>query len=386
MMIRTIKNIDRRYTQWLTSSEKNAAGRIGLFRILYSLYSLWLYTYFRCEEMILLPTIAWHPPKFLFWLDAPPPFVFGFLESMMAASLVLLMIGYKTRFITVVVFILSMSLSGIRLGFGLIAYKPIVVTAFYVPLFMMFSLWGSTYSIDSILRKRKGLYTPSPKDSSWHYFWVCRGLMVILAMLFFSSGLSKIIKKDWIINPHFAGNLMVQKTLESYLNNGFPINPLSIYIANHDFLSIPMQYGALAFETLSIFIIFSSIIRRIFFYVVPIFHSFNTFLMGIPFTTAIGIYIAFPDWQVLYKKFYPKRLSFSWLNNLSSSILITGSIIISLTVGITWNTLPVTRNLFGLGGFINFHTIWFVIFFAALVRIFSLIYRQIMRQQQNLLR
>lgn len=372
-MIKILKKLENNYTQWLSSPQVNAAGRIGLFRILYSLYCLWFYSYFQFSEMSLVPTIQWNPIQLFSWFNAPPPYVFPILESLLSASLILLLIGYKTRLATVLVFLFGSSLAGIRISLFMREHVLMII-AFYVPLFMMFSLWGCTYSIDAILRKRKGLFTPNPQDSSWKYFWTSRGLMVILALLFFSSGLAKIIKKQWIINPDFVGNLMVAKTVDSYLSNGFPVNPLSIFIGHHDFLSVSMQYGALIFETLSILIIFSPIARTIFFYIAPLFHSFNTFFLGIPFAAVIGIYLAFPDWQALYERFYPKYPSFNWLNKLSSSMLIIGSIISCAIVGLTWNMTPFTRYLFSWGELINYHTIWFIIFPVSVIWLIASLY------------
>ncbi|MEM8779937.1 MAG: hypothetical protein AAGF26_13920 [Cyanobacteria bacterium P01_G01_bin.49] len=374
-MIKILKKLEYNYTQWLSSPQINAAGRIGLFRILYSLYCLWFYSYFQFSEMSLVPSIQWHPIRLFSWFNAPPPpYVFPILESLLSASLILLLVGYKTRLATVLVFLFGSSLAGIRISFFMKDHV-LMITAFYVPLFMIFSLWGSTYSIDAILKKRKGLFTPNPQDSSWKYFWTSRGLMVILAILFFSSGFAKIIKKQWVMNPDFVGNLMVNKTVDSYLSNGFPINPLSVFIGHHRFLSVPMQYGAIIFETLCILIIFSAIARTIFFYTAPFFHSFNTFFLGIPFAAVIGIYLAFPDWQVLYERFYPKYLRFNWLNKLSSPILIIGSIISCMVVGLTWNLTTFTRYLFSWGQLINYHTIWFIVFPVTIIWVIASLYR-----------
>lgn len=373
-MITIFKKLEKNYNHWLSRPQFNAAGRIGLFRILYSLFCLWFYSHFHFTEMTLVPAEKWSPILLFSWLNAPPPFVFSILESLLSASLILLLVGYKTRMATILVFLFGTSLSGIRISLFMIEHVLMLIS-FFVPLLMMFSLWGSTYSIDAILRKRKNLPTPNPQDSSWKYSWTSRGLIVILAVLYFSAGIFKLIRKEWIINPDFVGNLLVFKTIDSYLYNGFPINPLSIFIGHHPFLSIPMQYGALIFETLSIFIIFSPIARTIFFYIVPLFHCFNAIFLGIPFAATIGVYLAFPDWQAIYERLYPKYLSFKWLNKLSSSELIMGSIISCIIVGITWNTTFFTRYLFGWGNLVDYHTIWFIILPISVIRLILIIYK-----------
>ncbi|ACB52703.1 hypothetical protein cce_3355 [Crocosphaera subtropica ATCC 51142] len=365
-MIKVLKQLEKNYTQWLSSPAPNAAGRIGLFRILYSIFSLWLCSYLHYGEMGLVPAIQWKPILLLSWLDSPPYQLIPIFESLLVSSLILLLVGYQTRLATLFVFVLGSGLTAIR--FSLFMGDALfMVQYFYIPLFMLFSHWGDTYSIDSILAKRQGKMTPQPQNSSWRYFWSSRGLLVVYTLLMFSSAFFKIIKKEWIFNPNFVGYLIIDKTFNSYLNNGFPVNPISIFIAHHRSLYIPMQYFALIFETSAILILFIPIVRFLFFRLIPIFHFSNTFLMGIPFATVIGIYLAFPDWQSIYERFYPKFFRFNWLNKLSSPILIISSISIAAIVGMTWNILPVFRYIFSWFGLVKFHTIWLIIFPFALI-------------------
>lgn len=374
-MIKLLKRLEKKYTGWLSSPAPNAAGRIGLFRILYSLFSLWLCSYLNYTEMILIPAIQWKPIFLLSWLDSPPYQLIPIFESLLVTSLVLLLVGYQTRLATLFVFILGSGLTGIRVSLFM-GDALFMIQYFYIPLFMLFSHWGDTYSIDAILAKRRGKIRPQPQDSSWRYFWPSRGLLVVYALLMFSSGFFKIIHKKWIFNPNFVGHLMITKTLDSYINNGFPVNPISIFIANHPFVAIPMQYFALIFETSAILILFIPIVRFFFFRIIPIFHFSNVFLMGIPFATVIGIYLAFPDWQKIYERFYPKYFRFNWLNKLSSIILIIGSISLALLIGISWNVLPIFRYIFSLFGLVRFHTIWLIIFPFAFIWAIVSIYRK----------
>lgn len=254
-MIQLLKRLEKNYTQWLSSPAPNAAGRIGLFRILYSLFSLWLCSYLHYGEMNLIPAIQWKPIFLLSWLDSPPYQLIPIFESLLVSSLILLLVGYQTRLATLFILILGSGLTAIRISLFM-NDALFMVQYFYIPLFMLFSHWGDTYSIDGILAQRRGKVTPQPQNSSWGYFWPVRGLLVVYSLLMFSSGFFKIIKKDWVFDYNFVGHLMITKTLNSYLNNGFPVNPISIFIANHPFLAIPMQYFALIFETAAILILF----------------------------------------------------------------------------------------------------------------------------------
>ncbi len=373
-MFKILQKFNKRFTLWMSSPEVNAAGRIGLFRILYSIYCLWLYSHFRFSELSTIPTIQWEPIHILFWLNSPPPpYSFPVTESLLAFCLILLLVGYKTRLATALILLLSSGLIAVRHSLFM-GDSVSIIPAFYIPLFMLFSPWGDTYSIDAILKERKGLPIPKPQDSSWRFFWHCRGLLIILALLFFSSGFHKILKKDWLVYPHFVGHLLVGKTVNSYLTNGFPINPISIFIGHHRSIHIPMQYGALVFETAAILIIFIPLVKSIFFRTVPLFHCFNAFFLGIPGPTFLPIYFAFPDWQYLYERFYPKWLKLNWLNKFSSSSLIVSSLLIATFVGVTWNILPITRNVFSWFQLINFHTIWVIVLMFVLIWNISFLY------------
>ncbi|MGF1523532.1 MAG: hypothetical protein ACFBSF_14545 [Leptolyngbyaceae cyanobacterium] len=349
----------------MKSPVPNAAGRMGLFRILYSLFSLWLCSYLHYGEMSLIPAEQWEPTLLLAWLNHPPYTVIPICEALLAAALILLLVGYQTRVATFMIFLLGVCLTAIRIGLFM-ADHLFMIQYFYIPLFMIFSCWGDTYSIDSILRERQGKFIPQIRDPSWRYFWPSKGLLVIYALLMFSSAYSKVLEWDWISNPNFVGNLIAIKTIGSYLDNGFPVNPISIWISQQPWLYIPIQYGTLIFETVSILILFSPVIRFLFFRIIPIFHFANTFLMGIPFATVIGIYLTFPDWQMIYERFYPKAWCFTWLKRLSSTTLISVAILGAAFVGSTWNILPLTRYIFSGFHLINFHMAWLVIFPFAL--------------------
>ncbi len=359
-----------RFDRWLRASAPNAAGRMGLYRIVYSFFFLWFFSYLKFTELSYIPVTQWNPPLLFSWLSKPPAIFFPLAESLLAALLILMLVGYCTRLTTVLVFLLGFVLTGMRASL-LLREHTIMLTAFYVPLFMSFSDWGSTYSIDAILRRRRGQFCPTPQNSSWRYIWPSKGLMVVLGFLFASAALSK---WDWVINPRFVGDFMLGKSVQSYLRNGFPINPLVAPLAHSNFFIIPSQYIVLLFEAAFILVLFNRFARAIIFRVVLIFHSFNTFFLGIPFASVLSIYLAFPDWQALYQRFYPKWLRLTWLKSLSSPFLVKGSLILAVLTGLLWDTTPIPRAVFGLFGLVDYHTIWFIIFPLSIIWIAVSIY------------
>ena len=132
-MIKIVKNLEKNYTQWLSSPEPNAAGRMGLFRILYSIFGLWLSSHLHYGEMSLIPATQWNPIRLLFWLDSPPDALISSFESLLVSALILLLVGYQTRLATLCVFILGSGLTAIRMSLFM-RDAIFMVQYFYIPL------------------------------------------------------------------------------------------------------------------------------------------------------------------------------------------------------------------------------------------------------------
>lgn len=368
--MKLLRRIEHRYVRWLTRPAQNAAGRMGLYRIVYSLFYLWFLSHMRFSELSLVPPGLWEPTILFSKLAPLPGMAYPTMEILLVIALGLLLVGYKTRLATLITLLMGFSLAIFRTGL-LTQERTILVPTFYVPLFMLLSHWGDTYSIDAVLRKKRGLATVNPKDSSWRYIWPARGLLIILSLLFLSATITKCIQVDWLTNPQFVGNFVLHKGVESHLKNGFPIHPLSTLLGRTPALAIPTQYIVLLFEGAFILVLFSRIAQAIILRLAPIFHSINTLLLGIPFISVLGIYAAFPDWQHLYERFYPQTLRLKGLEKQASTMLHIGPIGFALIIGALWNTTPIPRQLFGLFDLFNYQTLWFALVPFILAWIFS---------------
>ncbi|MEO1297153.1 MAG: hypothetical protein AAFW75_15475, partial [Cyanobacteria bacterium J06636_16] len=117
---------------------------MGLFRILYSLFSLWLCSYLHYGEMSLIPDTRWDPTLLLAWVKNPPYASISIFESLLAGSFILLLVGYQTRLATLAVFLLGVCLTAMRVGLFMKDHL-FIVQYFYIPLFMVLSRWGDTY-------------------------------------------------------------------------------------------------------------------------------------------------------------------------------------------------------------------------------------------------
>ncbi|MGD1948865.1 MAG: hypothetical protein ACFB14_04375 [Leptolyngbyaceae cyanobacterium] len=370
------QRLEHRYVQWLTRPAQNAAGRMGLYRIIYSVFYLWFLSPLKFSELSLVPKSRWEPTILFSSLPALPGVSYPAMEVLLVMALVLLLLGYKTRLANLIVLVMGFGLAGFRTGF-LMQERTIVLTVFYVPLFMLLSRWGETYSIDALLRQKRGQPVVSPHKSSWRYIWPARGLMVVLSILFLSAAVIKFIELAWLVEPRLVGDLVLAKGVKSLLTNGFPIHPLGPNIGRTNALAIPSQYVVLLFETCFVLVLFNRFAQALILRLAPIFHSFNTLLLGIPFISILSMYAAFPDWQALYEKFYPKALRIKGLDKLPSSFLIAGSLGLALLVGLLWNTTPSARQIFGLFGLLSYQTLWFWLLPFVLLWIFSPLWRRL---------
>ena len=83
------------------------------------------------------------------------------------------------------------------------------------------------------------------------------------------------------------------------------------------------------------------------------------------------MYAAFPDWQRLYERFYPKFLRLTGLAKLPAPLLVSGSLGLAVLVGLLWNITPIPRQIFGLFDLLSYQTLWFALLPLVLVWILS---------------
>jgi hypothetical protein len=349
-------------THWLVRDKIHAAGRIGLYRVFFSLFYLWRLSNLHLAELNDV-VLRYKRPILFTWVPDPPSF--GLLESVLITALGLQLFGIFTRVASVAVLVLGiwfdicrMSLTGIGLAMFLIV--------FWVPVLMVFSEWGATYSVDNLLR-RKRAQAIDPDDPSGGRFWPIRSVLICLSALYCTAGVSK-IQGYWLQDPDFIHNFLLSKGVGSHLQNGAPLNPLVPWIAAQPFLTRSMQYGALIFETIFPLTIFSRAARAFFFRFIPMFHAMNTFLFGILVVEILGVYGAFVDWHGLLKRLLGARL-----DALAQRMAPRGPLIawvlfaVAVSCGISWNAAEFPRALFNLGGWLESYRVWILVTVIAIV-------------------
>lgn len=346
------------FERWLTAPSVNAAGQIGLARIVYSLFYLWTLSQLHFTEVVQRAVIQWEPATIFSGALPPSASALSLGESLLAGALLLLLFGIWTRWITLAVLVLGCWLmSADNAAFAVDRTSALLV--FYVPFLMIFSRWGSTYSLDAHLRQRRGQPVPEVTDSSWQFIWPARALLLILAYLFMTGGYRKLTAGDWLAYPDWLSGLLYSKSVISYLQNGTPMSPLAPLLVSLPWLTTLGQYSVIVFEFTFPLVLFSRFFRALILRMLPLFHVFNAFVLGIPFPYVIGFYPFLVDWQRLR----PDRLRRPALAHLPSVGLIGGAAGLAALIALTWNTTPVPRFLFSVGGLFNSnYGIWGLIF------------------------
>jgi hypothetical protein len=364
--MRVLSWVEDRVNGWLTTPEANAAGRMSLYRILFGLAYLWVLSPTYHRELGEIPLIEWQPLTLVNALFVAPPGTafYEVFEALLVVSLVLLIVGFRTRLATLGVLVFGLTLDMLVYSFGKVSHGSVFLT-FYVPLFMLFSHWGSNYSVDSFLRRRHGEQTVSPNDSSWRFIWPARAILVMLALLFLTAGYTKLQRGYWLRHSDFVRNLILQHNVLNVTERGFPASAFGVLVAQSPLIYKPMRYMAVLFETLFPLALLHRRLGYLFITLGIAFHAFNAFALMVIVPHMLIIYGVFVDWQALYERFWPKKATFTPLMaRFSTPALIAGIIGIAFLIGWLWNGSTFLRPMLSS---INPMLIWIVVTPIALV-------------------
>lgn len=326
--------------RFLTAPEPNAAGRLALFRILFGVFYLWILSHQFFQDLGAVPTMTYRPLLIIRPFATPPaPEWFAAAEFMLVAAVVWMTVGYKTRAATLVALVIGVWLGGFRYSFGRISHTDLFLVA-YLPALFVFYNWGQLYSVDALLRARRGLSLPDAHDSGWGYGWPVRAMLLLLAVLFFGATYSKTVRGTWLTDPDIIPHILRQQDLRFELS-ARPLNPISALIMSQPLLHTVFRFLPLLFEGSFFLSLFSRPLRNFFLASAILFHIFNGYVLDVWFTPMLTVYALFIDWQWLYDRL-PNTLRTRFqrirVDNSSAAVLLQIAVIV-LTIGIlaAWN-------------------------------------------------
>jgi len=295
---------------WFGAPERNAAGRMGLYRILFCAWYIWLLAEIDFKAFAMRPTAVSDPVGIISLLNHLSLFnetgipIF-WITLILTVSLITLMFGLMTRLSTVLVFICGIILFTWDSSFGKIIDKHVLLGSI-IPFWMVFSRWGETYSIDAWIRKSAGLPVTKPDNSSWLYIWPMKAVLVSICIFYFSAGFMK-LAGTWLHNPYVVSDKLTSNLIEGWVSGkASQWDEVLHYLLVHaPFTLIIGQYIALAFEFLFPLALINRNFRTLMCSMAALFHTFTILLLSIGFAPMIIALAITVDWQAIYKRLRP---------------------------------------------------------------------------------
>ena len=372
MVVRsTIQNLNNSINAWFTEPEINAAGRIGIFRIIYSLFYLWHLSTHSSDFLSGMPSFFVEKEVYLvkyFFSDfgaSFTPLFFHVLESFLVAALVMLAFGYKTRLATILVLLIGCLIEGLATAID--GKRTLVPLVFYIPFFMSISnSWASTYSLDSLRKKHKSESKVDPHSSNWEYFLPARALLIIFSILFFVSAIFKVaFGGAWLSYSDMMANFFLNRNIEAAVYD-LPLNWLAPFIAQTPLIYLSSHITTLVFETCFFLSLINRKVRDIFVSLALIFHALNGLWLVVTVTPILIGYGIFIDWQAIKDFFFTANKKISRPNTLSPKLLTFLVLFLATLSGLLWHSSLGFRALFNLYGLIDWRTIWYPVLPLAL--------------------
>lgn len=281
------------FSNWIFNSFSATAKGLALYRVFASLFLL-LFLIPSTEVYNFLgslPSDFYQPPPGpmgLFY-DFPPEIVFYVLHYFLIASLIFLLVGFKTKFSSIATGVLFLLLKGLFYSVGKINHDLLIAV---VPLVMAFSGWGKAFSVDSYLYSKN---KTDDKVQSWPLVL----LAMMIGFMMFTAGFPKILG-GWL-------DVGTQATYGHYFKQFF-LNGrqdlLARYATNVEskFAWELLDYGTVIFETGFLLAILHPKTTKIFISLAVVFHFSTMVLLNIAFLPNFLAYAAFLNWSNIHEK------------------------------------------------------------------------------------
>jgi len=148
----------------------------------------------------------WSPVWLISVLHLPPAStqVLGAMQIVWRMALLFGCLGLFTRVSTAISFVFGFYFFGLPASFGRIHHaEHVLIFSFLI---MAFSRCGDAWSIDALIRKARTGAIQEPPALSGEYTWPVRMLWVVMALMYFAAGVSKIRHSgfEWINSDTMA--------------------------------------------------------------------------------------------------------------------------------------------------------------------------------------
>ncbi len=196
-------------------------------------------------------------------------------------------------------------------SFGKVIDKYVLLGSF-IPCLMIFSRWGDTHSLNSLIAQLRGRPVVNLADRQWAYGWVIRAVILFTAVLYFSAGFTKVFEGTWLYNPH----VLLDKVLGNLGLASIGVPSLMDKILFQLTRRLPLvfvlgQYLVLAFELSFPIALVNQDLRTGVYSATALFHTSALVTLSIGFAPMIVVLGIVVDWQAHLERWAPK-----WLHRL----------------------------------------------------------------------
>ena len=325
-------------------SFKFSPESLGLYRICYALFLL-IFGVPNFTWISYFPSVLYNPPLLSLhtFLSGFPSHWFLLLLSIGACvSTLLLLFGYKTRQVSVLLAVLVFTGKSFSYSFGKIDHDFLI---WIIPLIMSSSNWGAAYSLDA-KQSQQGREVQE---------WPVVLLALILCLGMFSAGLPKLLEGWLDVSTHAVRGHFLR---EYYLNERQELLAPFFLNLGSPFIWEFFDYAGVLLELSFLFAFIRPNLFRFFVVCAIFFHVFNYLMLNISFTVNFILYLLFIDWGVVIGKLRKLHV----LESLERAINVKGFVVVTLlytsfyifsifvTEGVAFHVSPLLFVLEGLMG------------------------------------
>lgn len=319
-----MKKISQKFSDWIFNSFQVTPEGLGLFRIFAALFILcFLMPSTEMYDFIgSLPDDFYAPPPGPMWLfdGFPGEEFFMALHLTLIVLLVLLLVGYKSQWVSILVGVVLLIIKGFVYSVGKINHDLLLPLT---PIVMAFSGWGAAYSVDALRFNRQDQH---PRVASWPLTL----LTLFIGFMMFTAGFAKLLG-GWL---QIDSQATVGHVFNQYYGKGRQdlLAGVMLQIESPVFWEI-LDYITLIFEIGFVIAIFHSKTTKLFVSFAVLFHFSVMVMMNISFVHNFVAYAAFLNWTMIdntFKEWLPMKLA--------SPAVLTGSFaIIGLVILLAQN-------------------------------------------------
>lgn len=361
---RIIADINSCINHWFMKPISNSAGRIGLFRIVYSFFYLWYLSTEPSQYLSGIPNFYVHSKVYTLRFFFPglseslTPTLLNLCEALLVGALIILAFGYKTRLATASVLVLGCFIESLWTSVD--GQRTLVLMVFYIPFFMLITnSWAQTYSIDSQLCSRTSRKITDPNESHWKYFLPARALLIILCALFLSSAIFKVsFGGVWLSHTELINHFALNRNIKAAMF-GLPLNWATPIIYQTPLVYLSIHVVTLLFEFFFFLSLFDNRLRNLMISTALVFHSVNALWFVITVTPVLIAYLAFVDWQCI-KEIVPFRRTL-FLQKANYRLLVFFPLLTATLTAILWYNELWVKGLMNFFGLIDQRTIWILV-------------------------